>query len=198
MICHKPTRLLLVVAFFLAAAISSFAAPQKSDGGQDKHLDVQSSVGDLHVGNDADASKTGIPLYPRARLRHDDGDNNNANLGLFTEAFGIKLVIVKYESDDAPGKIIDYYRDSLKKFGKVLECHTHEHGGGYADFDDSDDSDHPRKQLKCEGDNTGPVTELKVGTENNQRVVAVEPGAGHGGAKFTLVYVHTQGKQGDL
>src|ERR1700722_12481576 len=154
MIRHKKMCVVAVFAFFLAVVTSSFAASRKSDGGQDKHLDVQSSAGDLHVGNDADASKTGIPLYPGARARHDDGDKSNANLGLFTEAFGIKLVIVKYESDDAPGKIIDYYRDSLKKFGKVLECHTHEHGGEHTDFDDhDDDSDHSRKPLKCEGDN---------------------------------------------
>jgi hypothetical protein len=197
---HKPMRVVLTFAVFVAAAISSFAQ-QKSDGGQDKHLDVQSSVGDLHVGNDADASKTGLPMYPGARLRH-DGDNDNANVGLFTEAFGIKLVIVKYESDDAPVKIIDYYRESLKKFGKVLECHTREHNGdAHADFDDDDkddDPDHPPKQLKCEGDNTGPITELKVGKENNQHVVAIEPNTGHSGAKFTLVYVHTHGKQGDI
>jgi hypothetical protein len=197
MIGHKPTRLVLAFAFFLAAAIASLAAPQKSDSGQDKHLDVQSSVGDLHVGNDADASKTGLPLYPGARLRH-DGDSDNANVGLFTSAFGIKLVIVKYESDDAPGKIIDFYRENLKKFGKVLECHTREHGGdAHADFDDDDDSDSKPKALKCEGDNTGPVTELKVGTENHQHVVAIEPNDGNG-AKFTLVYLHARGKQGDI
>jgi hypothetical protein len=192
-------RLVLSAAFVLAGTVSMLAAAQQSDGEQDKHLDVRSTIGDLHVGNDADAGKTGLPLYPGARLRHDN-DNDNANVGLFTEAFGIKLVIVKYESDDAPGKIVDYYRESLKKFGKVLECHTREHDGdAHADFDDKDDdSDHAPKQLKCEGDNTGPITELKAGTENNQHVVAVEPKAGRGGAKFTLVYVHTRGKQGDI
>ncbi|MFZ0772026.1 MAG: hypothetical protein WCA49_23630 [Candidatus Sulfotelmatobacter sp.] len=188
-------RSLLAGVFGIAMAIPSFGAQaQKPDSDQDKHLDIQSNVGDLHVGNDADARKTGLPLYPGARLRHDDEDNGAANLSLFTEAFGVKLVVAKYDSDDAPGKIVDYYRERLKKYGKVIECHTREHGGSHADSDDDEHSG----AVKCEGDNTGPVTELKVGTENNQHVVAVEPNKSGSGSSFALVYVHTRGKQGDI
>jgi hypothetical protein len=156
------------------------------------------------MGTDADARKTGLPLYPGARLRHDEENDSAANLSLFTEAFGVKLVLVKYDSDDAPGKLIDFYRDKLKKYGKVVECHTRKHGGSHADFNDHEDSknddskDEHSKPVKCEGDNTGPVTELKVGTEANQHVVAVEPGSGGKGSAFALVYVHTRGKQGDI
>ncbi len=189
-------RLILATTFTLFVGSISFAAPQK-DSDQDKHLDIHSSAGDLHVGADADAQKAGLPLYPGARLRHDK-DNDNANVGLLTDAFGIKFVIAKYDSDDAPGKIIDYYRERLKKFGKVLECHTKDHADFDADFDDDDDkSDHRPKEVKCEGDNSGPITELKVGTERNQHVVSIEPKEGHG-SNFTLVYVHTRGKQTDI
>jgi hypothetical protein len=190
-------RLATAAAFALAAAIVSFAAPQKSDNDQDKHLDIHSSAGDLHVGADADAQKAGLPLYPGARLRHDK-DSDNANVGLLTDAFGIKFVIAKYESDDAPQKVIDYYRERLKKFGKVVECHTSDHADMHADFDDNDnDSDHRPQEVKCEGDNSGPITELKVGTERNQHVVSIEPHEGRG-SKFTLVYVHTRGRQTDI
>jgi hypothetical protein len=51
--------------------------------------------------------------------------------------------------------------------------------------------------LKCE-DNSGPVTELKVGTEDNQHVVAIEPRDASKGSTFALVYVHTRGKRGDI
>ena len=187
---------ILAAAFGIAMAIPSCAAQtQKSDTGQDEHLDVRSSVGDLHVGKDADAKKTGLPLYPGARPKHEK-DNDPLNFGVLTESFGFKVVIAKYDSDDAPDKVIAYYRDKLKKnYGKVLECHTSEHGGdAHADVDDDQHS----KQLKCEGDNTGPVTELKVGTEDNQHVVAIEPNDGHSGSTFALVYVYTRGKQGDI
>ena len=53
------------------------------------------------------------------------------------------------------------------------------------------------KELKCE-ENSGPVTELKVGTEDNQHVVAVEPRDASKGSTFALVYVHTRGKRGDI
>lgn len=180
-----------------ALALSTFtlqAAAQQSDS-HDKSLDVHSSIGDLHVGADADARKAGLPLYPGARLHREEKDSDPINLGAFTEAFGLKLVIAKYDSDDAPGKVVDYYRDKLKKYGKVIECHTREHGGdAHTDINDDQHS----KALKCEGDDTGPVTELKVGTEDNQHVVAVEPAEGRSGTTFALVYLHARGKQGDI
>jgi hypothetical protein len=193
-------RPILALAFGIAMAIPiCVAQSQQSDSDQNKHLDIQSSAGDLHLGNDADARKAGLPLYPGARLRHDKEDSDPVNLGLLTEAFGMKLVVAKYESDDAPGKVIDFYRDRLKKYGKVLECHTSEHGGdAHADINDDKHSGSQKKELKCDGDNTGPVTELKVGTEDNQHVVAIEPRDGRTGSIFALVYVYTRGKQGDI
>jgi hypothetical protein len=188
-------RPILVAALGIAVTIPGCAAQtQKSEGEQDDHFDVRSSVGDLHVGKDADAQKAGLPLYPGARSKREK-DNDPLNFGILTESFGFKMVIAKYESDDAPDKVIAYYRDKLKKYGKVLECHTSEHDGdAHADFDDDKHS----KELKCEGDNTGPVTELKVGTEDHQHVVAVEPNNGHSGSIFALVYLHARGKQGDI
>jgi len=191
-------RPIFATVFGILTATPGFTAQaQKPDGGQDKNFDVRSSVGDLHVGSDADARKIGLPLYPGARLKSDDENGNKANLSIFTEAFGFKLVVAKYDSDDAPGKVIDFYRDKLKKYGKVLECRSQKHGGNVDVHDDDKDSK-GSKELKCEGDNTGPVTELKVGTEDNQRVVAIEPRDGHSGSTFAMVYVHARGKQGDI
>jgi hypothetical protein len=187
----------------LALALSAtLTLPVLAQDSQNKNLDIQSSVGDLHVGSDADARKAGLPLYPGARIKTgtSDGDSNQANLSLFTEAFGFKLVISNYESDDAPAKIIDFYRDKLKKYGKVLECHTQKHGGNVEVHDDDKDKeskDKKSKELKCD-ENSGPVTELKVGTEDNQHAVAIEPRDGGKGSTFAVVYVHARGKQGDI
>ena len=74
-------RGIVAAVFGMTAAISRFAAqPQKQDSAQDKHLDIQSSAGDLHVGNDADARKAGLPLYPGARVRRDEENSTAANL----------------------------------------------------------------------------------------------------------------------
>lgn len=194
--CNTSCCSTLIPALALATALAIPAIAQDSQ--HDKKLDIQSSVGDLHLGNDADVRKIGLPLYPGARLRHDkDKDRDSVNLGVLTEAFGMKLVVAKYDSDDAPGKVIDYYRDKLKKYGKVLECHTREHDGD-VHADAKNDEDHESKELKCEGDNSGPVTELKVGTEDKQHVVAIEPGDKGTGSTFALVYLHLRGKQGEI
>ena len=198
----------LTLSLSLAAMVALPALAQQSDT-QDNSLDVRSSVGDLHVGKDADAHNAGLPLYPGAHPKRDE-NNDPVNFGVATEGFGLKLVVAKYESDDAPAKVVDFYREKLKKYGKVLECHSQKHGGDVSMHSDDQDSqeagsenskdknkDRESKQLKCDSDG-GPVTELKVGTEDNQHVVAVEPRDSGKGATFALVYVRTRGKQGDI
>ena len=192
----------LTLSLSLAAMLTLPAWAQQSDT-QDKPFDVRSSVGDLHVGKDADARNAGLPLYPGAHPKHEE-NNEPLNFGVAAEGFGLKLVVAKYESDDAPAKVVDFYREKLKKFGKVLECHSQKHGGDVDVHNDDKDSgsgskdkDQESKKLKCESSG-GPVTELKVGTEDNQHVVAVEPADSGKGATFALVYVRTRGKQGDI
>jgi hypothetical protein len=188
---HRHLALSLAVALGVAAPVLS-----QDSGSKDKSLDVRSSVGDLHVGKDADAKKVGLPLYPGARLKSNGEDQSQANLSILTESFGMKLVVANYLSDDAPGKLLDFYRDKLKKYGKVLECHSAKLNGDVSSHDDDKDSS-KSKELKCD-ENSGPVTELKVGTEDNQHIVAVEPGEGSKGSKFSLIYLHTRGQQGDI
>ncbi len=99
---------------------------------------------------------------------------------------------VEYESDDPTSKLIAFYQDKLKEYGNVLQCHT---SGSTYNYHPSGDS-HQAKELKCEGDGNGKTVELKVGTQENQRIVSIEP-AGKG-SSFALVYVHTKGKEGSI
>jgi hypothetical protein len=182
----------VVLTFFLSVASVLAGVAQDADS-PNKNMDVRSPIGDLHVGADADAKKIGVPLYPGARLKTHDSDSDQANLSVLTEAFGMKLVVANYVSDDDPAKIVAFYRNKLKKYGKVLECHSEKHGGDVSVEDDK----HEDKELKCEQE-SGPVTELKVGSEENQHLVAVEAREGGRGSEFALVYVHTRGKMGDI
>src|ERR1700736_6822052 len=126
-----PTRLFAsmhlsfaVLAALLLLPARRAAAQNTNSDDQDKNLDLQ-----LHVGKDADAQKVGLPLYPGARLKHDAQNQNRANFALLTGAFGMKLVVAKYDSGDAPAKVIAYYRGQLKRYGQVIECRTKESGG---------------------------------------------------------------------
>jgi hypothetical protein len=191
-----PGRLLFALG---VAVVTLPALAQQADSGSDKNdkpLDVRSSVGDLHVGKDADAKLAGLPLYPGARPKN-DANHDPLNVGISTESFGMKLVVAKYQSDDPADKILAFYRDKMKKYGKVLECHnTKDDSGSHAGSNDSDQD--RNKPLQCEGDNSGPVRELKVGTEGNAHVVAIEDNDGAKGTAFSIVYWHTHGKSGDI
>ncbi len=193
MIRSRIFRLILAAICVGIASTSTSAQQQQDSGDQSGNFDVRSSIGDLHVGKDATAEKAGLPLYPGARPKQEK-DNDPLNFGILTESFGLKLVVAKYESDDAPEKVLAFYRGKMKKYGKVLECHSLNDNSG---FDNDEDQDRP-KELKCEGDNSGPVRELKVGTEDNAHIVAVEPGESGKGCIFTLVYVYHQRKKADI
>jgi hypothetical protein len=195
----KSAGVVLRLAVVMALAFSARVSAQSDDS--DKNFDLKSTVGDLHVGSDVNLRELGLPAYPGARLREHDENRSNANLAVFTSAFGVKLLVVHYASDDDSSKIVDFYRGKLKKYGKVLECHTSQHGGDLhssVNVDDRGDDAHKSKELKCDGDNTGSVIELKAGTEDNQHVVAVEPAEKGKGSTFEIVYVYTRGKQGDI
>jgi len=179
------------LALFTAILISLPAAAQ-SDDKDDKNVDVRSPMGNLHVGKDADSQKAGLPVYPGAHPTRDQ-NNDPVSLGLFTESFGLKLIVAKYETSDPADKVLAFYKDKMKKYGKVLECHgTSDDRSSHSD-DDKDGS----KPLKCDGDNTGPVRELKVGTEDNQRIVAIENQDSGKGTTFAVVYLHKQ-KTGEI
>jgi hypothetical protein len=163
---------------------------QKDKNGEEKKVDIRTPVGNIKVDTSADARDTGLAVYPGARIREkgDDGDHKQANVNLSFGDYGLKVVAVEYESDDASEKLIAFYQGQLKKYGSVLECHVHSHGG-HVEIKDKHDSN--SKALSCEDDG-GSTVELKVGTEENQRIVAIEPK--DKGCNFALVRVQTHGK----
>jgi hypothetical protein len=165
---------------------------KKEANGQDKQVDINTPLGGIHVNKQADAADTGLPVYPGARLREKDSDGSDkgANVNISGFGYGIKVVALEYESDDSPAKVVSFYRDRLKGFGNVLECHT-SHLNMNMGSHGHDDSN----ELTCEGDHGGNI-ELKVGKKDDQHIVAVEPEGK--GAKFSLVYVRTHGKDADI
>jgi hypothetical protein len=168
-------------------------AQQASSHEDDKTFDVQSSVGDAHVGNDADASLIGLPEYPGSRRMENKPRSSNANVSISTSAFGFKLVVVKYYSSDSPDKVTAFYRDKLKKYGKVLECHSKDVDDVQVNDDDNSKSGGSKSnELHCEGDNTGNVVQLKVGREDSQHDVGIE--AQGTGTSFALVLLKIRGK----
>ena len=106
----------------------------------------------------------------------------------------MKVVAIEYQTSDSPSKLIAFYKDKLKEFGTVLECHTSGKNHNYAHPSHRHDSD--SEQLKCEGDDNGKTIELKAGTESNQHIVSIDPQGK--GSDFALVYVRLRGKEGSI
>ncbi len=181
---------LATVAILLLPACSINVKKEKN--GEDKNVDISTPLGGIHVSKDADAADVGLPVYPGARLKQkDSGSDKSANVNISGFGYGLKVVALEYESDDAPAKLVDFYKDQLKKYGNVLVCHT-----SHLDVNaDIKESNHDRHELTCEG-SSGNNTELKVGTKENQHIVAVEPQGK--GSSFSLVYVRTHGKEADI
>ena len=156
----------LVVVALSACSINV----KKQKNGEDKQVDINTPVGGIHVNNDVNPQDVGIAIYPGARLKEKDfnGNNKSANVNISGFGYGLKVVALEYESDDSPAKVVDYYKDQLKKYGDVLVCHTN-HLDVNADMKDMDKGSN---QLTCEGA-AGVNVELKVGTKENQHIVAV-------------------------
>jgi len=168
---------------------------KKEANGQDKQVDIKSFAGGIHVSNDADAVDTGLAVYPGAHLKPkgSSGDNKSANVNLSGFGYSLKVVALEYESDAAPVKVLAFYKDQLKKYGTVLECHTSHLN---LDMKMGSDSKNDSNELTCEGDDHGGNIELKVGKKDDQHIVAVEPEGK--GSSFSLVYVRTHGKEADI
>jgi hypothetical protein len=166
---------------------------KKEQDGQDKQVDIDTPVGGIHVSKGASVADVGLAVYPGARLKQNDSDGNDksANVNISSFGFGLKVVAMEYQSDDSPAKLVVYYKGQLQKYGKVLECHT----SHFEVNPDIKGSDHESHELTCEG-SSGNNVELKVGTKENQHIVAVEPDGK--GSSFSLVYVRTHGKDAEI
>ena len=165
----------------------SISTHDKGDGKKDD-VDIRTPFGSLSVKQGAtDVKETGLTAYPGSRLRQDDDDDkHSANVNISSSLFGLKVVALKYESSDSTDKVLAFYRKDMGKYGKVLDCSggfnmNFHHNDKNADVtcDSSDAGDHEYKQ------------ELKVGTENNQRIVAIKPKGN--GSEFAMVYVRAWG-----
>jgi hypothetical protein len=196
----RRSRFYLVSTLALGgAALAALILPacsvnvKKEQNGEDKQVDIDTPVGGIHVSKGANVADVGLAVYPGARLKQNDSDGNDksANVNISSFGFGLKVVALQYQSEDSPAKLVAYYKDELKRYGKVLECHT----SHFEVNPDVKGSDHGSHELTCEG-SSGSDIELKVGTKENQHIVAVKP-EDHG-SSFSLVYVHTHGKDADI
>src|ERR1041384_4545792 len=115
---------------FVAASLFGLAgctvrtSSNDEDKDKNKNVDISTPWGSLKTRNAPSPDDAGLALYPGAERIPDSQSDSNAAVNIDTPVFSLKVVAMKYKSDDPPAKVLDFYRNDLKRYGsKVLECH---------------------------------------------------------------------------
>jgi hypothetical protein len=164
-----------------ALGLLLFLAPQLTAQDQQDSKD-QDSIG-FSLGKSASPKEVGLPWYPGARKhKEDSGDTSSVQMSFQNGSSAFKLAVLELDSNDAPEKVITFYRQALSKYGKVLECTASTR------TTKKDDESKPSKKLECDSDKPkdGGI-ELKAGTPQDQHIVGVDPNGS--GSTIQLVYV---------
>lgn len=188
-------RPLIAIALVAALAVGCSVNTSKNESGKDKDVAIKTPFGNMNVKTaDVKPEDTGLSVFPDSRLMPETEHNDSkAKVNIDTPWFGVKVAAFKYETDAAPDKVIDYYKKELAKLGEPLVCQGTKVISGHEGTGKDD--------LKCSGehahvqgvniDSDSATTQIKVGTETRQHVVAVKPRGK--GSEFDLVYVQVRG-----
>jgi hypothetical protein len=179
------TAATLAFTALLLLAILACNITKRGEKGKEQ-VDIETPVGSIHVNQPMSASDTGLPGYPGARPADASEDGKSANVNIDTAKFGLKVIAVKFNTDDSPNKVLDFYRQKLKSMGPVSECQ--------GSFDLNVKNKGQQQEIRWE-EKPGE-TELLVGEGNRHRVVKVKP---HGkGSEFALVFIQSRGERETL
>ncbi len=194
-----------VFATLLLASIAVAGCSIQSkheDGSRKESVKIETPLGGMNVRTDnVEAKDAGMSVFPGATpVEKDSGshDEKKANVNIDTPWFGVKVVALTYQSPESQEKVWEYYKKELTKYGRVLECRP---GSPDLEIRKKDDLD-----LTCHDDDKkmrvqsykreGKSIQLKVGTSNKQRIVALKPSGS--GTEFSLVFVSTRGEKETL
>lgn len=162
--------------------------------GDNKNVKVATPFGGVQVKtNDAvQGSGTGLPVYPGAELVKKDKNGGSADVNLSFGRFQLRVKAASYTTPDGPEKVTAFYRDAMKRFGTVIECNHEQPVGTPTQTDQGlSCSDSGGKHGQVNTDVDSSKTELKTGSKQHQRIVAINPEGS--GTKFGLVQLDLPG-----
>jgi hypothetical protein len=185
---HMKTLSRLACACLLLAgcAYAQNSGAQNSDSGFDFSL---------HAHGKVTAADIGLPQYPGAVVDNDNHNSDAADLGFAFGATKFNLRVVSYKTPASPAAVFDFYRKPMARYGDVLECdHSRTVGSlqktrdGLTCSGKSGKSDKSGGHgLSVNGVNSSDDHELRAGSPEKMRIVAVEPKGGE--TRISLVYL---------
>jgi len=196
--CLGALVVVLGAALLLSLTGCNVSVDKETGGG--KKVDIETPFGDMKVRNEASAKDTGLPVYPGASLKPKRaGEDDEGQASVSMSMFGLKVAVVSYVSDDPQDKVLAWYRGELKAMGRLVECTgVGDVGSARVDSGSKDDLDDPVQCDKHDQKVGRRVTQLKLGTNGNQKVVAIsERKDGKPGSEFALVRVVVGKGKGD-
>jgi hypothetical protein len=152
-------RSLLIAAFALSACNTPAAQRAPTSTGFSAGLSVSESVSERELG---------MPILPGARPQQDEPEDKTAlSFGLWGGDKGLRIAVRKLRTSDSVAQVLAFYRQALSAHGPVLECLPGRDEPPRAAKDDN--------TLRCDNNRSksGAVV-LMVGTQRNQRLVAVQ------------------------
>jgi hypothetical protein len=203
---NRFTSALITTSFAVFALLTgcSVHTDKSETGSGDKNASVITPFGSLKVEtNNVSPKDAGLKAYPGARLVPKEGNkDSDANVNIDTPWFGLKVVALKYETDDAPDKIWDFYKKDMAQYGRVLECKP-----GSPDMNNEAKA---KDEISCKDTGRSRARnhhanvdlgdsynmELKAGVPGRLHIVAMKPSGN--GTQFSLVYVVTRGDRESL
>jgi hypothetical protein len=194
---HPAARTLVsaLAALSLLAAAGCRVETSKNGNGDNENVKLATPFGNMQVKTDNKvvASSVGLPLYPGAvPIKKENGKGDEAaDVNMSFGAFQMRIKALSFHSDDAPDKILAFYRPALAKYGDVIQCDNDRPVGTPTKTSQGLTCDNKKSNHITVSDDTTGKHELKAGSEQHQHIVAVDKDGN--GTKLGLVALDLPG-----
>lgn len=188
----NATKVVLAAAALITTAALSGCRVSTDRDGDNENVKVATPFGGVQVKTNDAAAATGfgLPVYPGAELVKKDKDNGSADVNLSFGRFQLRVKAASYRTPDDPDKVKSFYRDAMKRYGTVIECSHDQPVGTPTQTEQGLTCSDSDKRSKINA-NTDSKVELKTGSKQHQRIVAIDPEGN--GTKFGLVLLDLPG-----
>jgi hypothetical protein len=182
------------------AALTLLAAAgcrvETHNNGKNEDVKMATPFGNMQVKTDDKvvASGLGLPLYPGAiPVKKDDGgkDSGAADVNMSFGSFQMRIKALSFHSDDAPEKVLAFYRPVLSKYGDVIQCDNDRAVGTPTQTSQGLTCDNKKSNHISVSDHNSGKHELKAGSEQHQHIVSVDRDGS--GTKLGLVALDLPG-----